>query len=258
MNAAIRFMQEAQNLLARIIDTEMPAIEQAADICANTIANEGLVHMFGTGHSRILTEEMYPRHGSFPGFHSIVELSMTFHNQVVGANGQRQAMFIEHIEGLAEQILRNFVISAPDSFMVFSNSGVNEVVVDMALQAKKRDLPLIVIVSKAHCAASSPKHSSGKKLIDIADVVIDNGTPAGDAMVNIENLGVPVGPGSTVGGAAIINAIKSLTAEKLVAQGVMPKVLTSSVLIGSEASNQGFEDSYDDYRRRMLRAYGGK
>lgn len=257
MNAAFRFMQEAQKILTRIQDNEMDAIEQASEICANTIANEGLVHMFGTGHSRILIEEMYPRHGSYPGFHSMVELSLTFHNQVVGSNGQRQAMFIEHIEGLAEQILKNFVISAPDSFMIFSNSGVNEVVVDMALEAKKRDLPLIVIVSKAHCEASKPKHSSGKKLMDIADVVIDNGTPAGDALVNIGNLDVPVGPGSTIGGAAVINAIKSLTAEKLVARGVQPKVLTSSVLIGSEISKQGFEDSYNEYRRRLLRAFGG-
>lgn len=258
MNASYRFMQEAQAMLARILENEMPAIEQASEICANSIAGDGLVHMFGTGHSRILIEEMYPRHGSYPGFHSMVELSLTFHNQVVGSNGQRQAMFIEHIEGLAEQILRNFVISAPDSFMVFSNSGVNEVVVDMALQVKKRDLPLIVIVSKAHCEASKPKHSSGKKLIDLADVVIDNGTPAGDALVDIEGMDVPVGPGSTVGGATVINAIKSLTAEKLVARGVQPKVLTSSVLVGSEASKQGFEDSYDEYRRRLVRVFGGK
>lgn len=258
MNASYRFMQQAQAMLARILENEMPAIEQASEICANSIAGDGLVHMFGTGHSRILIEEMYPRHGSYPGFHSMVELSLTFHNQVVGSNGQRQAMFIEHIEGLAEQILRNFVISAPDSFMIFSNSGVNEVVVDMALQVKKRDLPLIVIVSKAHCEASKPKHSSGKKLTDLADVVIDNGTPAGDALVDIEGMDVPVGPGSTVGGAAVINAIKSLTAEKLVARGVQPKVLTSSVLVGSEASKQGFEDSYDEYRRRLVRVFGGK
>lgn len=257
MNASLRYMQESQKILQHIIDNEMPAIEQAAEICANSIAGDGLVHMFGTGHSRILIEEMYPRHGSFPGFHSMVELSLTFHNQVVGSNGQRQAMFIEHIEGLVEQILKNFVISEPDSFMVFSNSGVNEVVVDMALEAKKRDLPLIVIVSKAHCEKSTPKHSSGKKLTDIADIVIDNGTPAGDALVDVEGMDVPVGPGSTVGGAAVINAIKSLTAEKLVARGVQPKVLTSSVLIGSEASKQGFEDSYNEYRRRLVRAFGG-
>lgn len=257
MNASLRYMQETQKILQRIIDTEMDAIEQAAEICANSIAGDGLVHMFATGHSRILIEEMYPRHGSFPGFHSMVELSMTFHNQVVGSNGQRQAMFIEHVEGLAQQILKNFVIREPDSFMVFSNSGVNEVIMDMGLEAKKMGLPLIVIVSKEHCEKSTPKHSSGKKLIDIADVVIDNGTPAGDALVDIDGMDVPVGPGSTVGGAAVINAIKSLTAEKLVARGVQPKVLTSSILVGSEKSKAGFEESYNEYRRRLIRALGG-
>lgn len=257
MSASLRYMQATQQILDRIINNEMPAIDQAAEICANSIAGDGLVHMFATGHSRILIEEMYPRHGSFPGFHSMVELSLTFHNQVVGSNGQRQAMFIEHIEGLAQQILKNFVIKAPDSFMIFSNSGVNEVVVDMALEAKKMDLPLIVIVSKEHCDQSAPKHSSGKKLIDIADVVIDNGTPAGDAMVEVEGMDVPVGPGSTVGGAAVINAIKSSTAEKLAARGIQPKVLSSSILVGSEASKQGFEDSYNEYRRRLVRVFGG-
>lgn len=257
MSAASRYLEAARKLLEKIQHNELAAIEQAAAIFANTIAGGGLVHMFGTGHSRMFVEEMYPRHGSFPGFHPIVELSLTFHNQVVGANGQRQAMFIEHIEGLAKTILRNFVITAPDSFLIFSNSGVNEVVVEMGLEAKARDLPLVVVLSKEHCDASTAKHSSGKKLTDIADVVIDNGTPAGDALVKVAGLDDPVGPGSTVGAAAVTNAIKSAVAEKLTALGKPPRVLTSSVLIGSAASKQRFDESYDDYRARLLRVYGG-
>lgn len=257
MGAASAYLSAARDILDRICNTQMESIERAAEICANTIAGEGLVHMFATGHSRMFVEEMYPRHGSFPGFHPIVELSMTFHNQVVGANGQRQAMFIEHIEGLAGTILRNFVISPPDSFIIFSNSGVNEVVVDMGLEVKKQNLPLIVVVSVEHCAASKPKHSSGKKLIDIADVVLDNCTPAGDAMVNIEGLDDPVGPGSTVGAAAVTNALKSAIAEKLTARGKPPLILTSSYFIGAEASKERFDQSYDDYRARVRRVYGG-
>ena len=256
MSADKDFMLAAMNVLNRIHDTQMPAIQQAAEIFAATIAEEGLVHMFGTGHSRIFVEEMYPRHGSFPGFHPIVELSMTYHNQIVGANGQRQAMFIEHVEGLARTILRNFVIRKPDSFLIFSNSGVNEVVVEMALEAKERDLPLVVVISVEHCNASSPKHSSGKKLSDIADVVIDNGTPVGDALVTIDGLEDPVGPGSTIGAAAVTNAIKCAVAEKLVARGVPLHVLTSSALIGSEAASARFDQSYDEYRRRVRRVFG--
>src|SRR4051812_31272384 len=99
MNTAFAYLDAAQAILDRIRNTQMEAIEQAADICTTSIAGGGLVHMFATGHSRMFIEEMSPRHGSFPGFHPIVELSLTFHTQVVGANGQRQAMFLEHIEG---------------------------------------------------------------------------------------------------------------------------------------------------------------
>src|SRR5215216_1176714 len=135
-NVSLEYITQAKAILDRIESTQMDAIGRAAEICAHAIAGNGLVHLFGTGHSRIFVEEMFPRHGSFPGFHPLVELSLTFHNQVVGSNGQRQAMFLEHVEGLSKAILRNFVLAAPDSFIIFSNSGVNEVVVEMGLEAK--------------------------------------------------------------------------------------------------------------------------
>jgi uncharacterized phosphosugar-binding protein len=182
---------------------------------------------------------------------------LTFHNQVVGANGQRQAMFLEHVEGLGKTILRNFVLKPPDSFMIFSNSGVNEVVVEVALEAKARQLPVIAVVSKEHCLASAPKHSSGKRLLDIADVTIDNCTPGGDALVVIDGLHDPVGPGSTVGAATVTNAIKCRVAEMLTDLGQPPMILSSSFFIGDE-SKQRFDDCYDEYRRRLLRAYGGQ
>ncbi|NPV68348.1 MAG: SIS domain-containing protein [Anaerolineae bacterium] len=256
MTASLAYLDAAEAILRRIRDNEMDNINRAAEICAHTIANDGLVHMFGTGHSRVFVEEMYPRHGSFPGFHPIVELSLTYHNQVVGANGQRQAMYLEHLEGFAPVILRNFVIAPPDSFLIFSNSGVNEVVVEMALEARKRDLPVIAVVSRDHCERQPARHSSGKKLIDVADVTIDNGTPAGDAMVHIPGLDDPVGPGSTIGGAAVTNALKCAIAEKLTAMGKPPLVLTSSHFIGPEESQRRFDQSYDEYRRRLKRVYG--
>ncbi len=256
MNPALAYLDAAQAILQRIRETQLDALERAADICTHTIANEGLVHLFGTGHSRMFIEEMFPRHGSFPGFHPLVELSLTYHNQVVGSNGQRQAMFLEHVEGLGKVILRNFVLAPPDSFIIFSNSGVNEVVVEVALEAKKRDLPVIVVVSLEHCLASAPKHSSGKRLPEIADVTIDNCTPGGDAMVTIDGLPDPVGPGSTIGAAAVTNALKCLIADRLTRLGKPPIVLTSSYFIGSEASARQFDACYDDYRRRVRRVYG--
>lgn len=255
-NSAFEYIHQSQEIIARIQGTQMETIERAAEQCAHTIANYGLVHMFGTGHSRIFVEEMFPRHGSFPGFHPIVELSLTFHNVVVGANGQRQAMFLEHVEGLGQVILRNFVFSPPDCFLLFSNSGINEVVVDVALEAKRQGFPVIAVVSLDHCTRSPALHSSGNKLPDIADIVIDNCTPGGDALVHVAGLDDPVGPGSTIGAATVTNAIKCLVAEKLVALGKPPIVLTSSVSIGHEASKKRFDECYDDYRARIRQIYG--
>ena len=255
-NASLDYLTHAKAILDRIESTQMDAIERAAEVCADTIAGDGLVHLFGTGHSRIFIEEMFPRHGSFPGFHPIVELSLTFHNLVVGSNGQRQAMFLEHVEGFGQVILRNFVLAAPDCFLLFSNSGVNEVVIDVALEAKRMGMPVIAVVSVDHCTASSALHSSGKKLIDVADIVIDNCTPAGDALVRIPNLEDPIGPGSTVGAAAVTNALKCRIAEKLTVLGKPPIVLTSAVFIGREASKKRFDDCYDDYQARVRKVYG--
>ena len=255
---ALEYLDAAQAIIARIRETQMPAIGAAAEICADSIAADGLVHLFGTGHSRIPVEEIFPRHGSFPGFHPIVELSLTYHTQVVGANGQRQAMFLEKLEGFGQVILRNFVIGPHDSLMVFSNSGVNGVVIDVALGAKARGMPVIAVVSLDHCLRSPARHSSGKRLPDIADVTIDNCTPAGDALVRVPGLDEPVGPGSTVGYAAVANALKCLVAAELTRRGKPPLVLTSSVLIGSAASAELFDRTYDDYRRRVARVYGGE
>ena len=252
--AARAYLDQSLALTERLIDRQLPAITEAAEICARAIAADGLVHCFGTGHSRIPVEELFPRHGSFPGFHEIVELSLTYHNQVVGANGQRQAMWLERVEGFGEVILRNFNFGPDDVFMVFSNSGVNGVVIDVALGAKRRGMPVIAVLSIDHCEQSAAKHSSGQKLIDIADLVIDNGAPAGDAMVEIDGLDDPVGPGSTLGYAAVVNALKAQVAAELVRLGKPPMVLTSSLLIG-EAAGKRFDDCYDEHSRRIARLF---
>ncbi|NWG22291.1 MAG: SIS domain-containing protein [Chloroflexi bacterium] len=256
LTSALDYLDRAESIVRRVRETQIDAIASAARMCADSIAAHGLVHLFGTGHSRIPVEEMFPRHGSFPGFHPIVELSLTYHTEVVGANGQRQAMFLEKIEGLGQVILRNFIFGAHDSFMIFSNSGVNQVVIDVALEARARGMPVIAVVSLEHCLASAPRHSSGKRLIDIADVTIDNCSPAGDALVHVDGLQYPVGPGSTVGYAVVVNTLKCLVAAELTRRGQPPLVLTSGVLIGSQASAALFDRTYDDYRDRVAQVYG--
>lgn len=255
--AAFAYFEAAQKIVDAVRTTQAENIEAAAQICADSISQGGLVHLFGTGHSRIPVEEIFPRHGSFPGFHPIIDLSMTNHTQVVGSNGQRQAMLIEKMEGLGETILRNFVFRTYDSFIIFSNSGVNNVIMDVALGAKDRGMKVIGVVSLDHTLASAPRHKSGKRLPDVCDVVIDNCTPKGDALVTIPGLEYPVGPGSSIGYVLIVNALKSAVAAKLTALGQPPLVLTSSVLIGGEASDALFDKTYDDFRDRVKKVYGG-
>src|ERR1044071_290525 len=135
------------------VEKQQGPIEQAADWFAKSILAGRMVHLFGSGHSRILVEEMWPRYGSFPGFNPIVELSLTFHNPVVGANGQRQAMFLENCSGLAERILRNFDLSTLDCGLVISSSGCNVVPVEMAELLQARKSKVVAIVSRRHCEA---------------------------------------------------------------------------------------------------------
>jgi uncharacterized phosphosugar-binding protein len=245
------WIRSALALLQRLETSQASALEKASGLCADAIAAGGLVHLFGTGHSRIPVEEMFPRYGSYPGFHPIVELSTTFHTQVVGANGQRQAMFIERTEGLAEVILANFELGPPDAMVVFSAGGTSANSIEMAQGARRRGLPVVAVTSVAHSLASEATHSSGTRLLDHADVVIDLGTPPGDALVTVEGLDTPVGPGSSIAAIAVVNEIKVQTAELLVGRGAMPPVLTSSVLVGEERSSALFEAAYREHARRV-------
>src|SRR3954467_8028075 len=157
--------------LVEAVERQQSAIQQAADWFAESILAGRMVHLFGSGHSRIMVEEMWPRYGSFPGFNPIVELSLTFHNPVVGANGQRQAMFLENVPGLAERILRNFDLSATDSALVASSSGCNLVPIEIAAGFRSRGVKVVSIISKAHSEASASRHPTGKKLQDFSSLV---------------------------------------------------------------------------------------
>jgi uncharacterized phosphosugar-binding protein len=251
------FLDATRVLLARIQDTQAAAIAEASRLCADAIAAGRLVHVFGSGHSRIPVEELFPRYGSYPGFNPLVELSMTFHTQVVGTNGQRQAMFIERVEGLAETILANFELEPPDVMVVFSVGGLTAVPIEMAQGARRRGLPVIAVTSVEHSSRQPATHSSGTRLLDHADVVIDLCTPPGDALVTLEGLDTPLGPGSTVAAAAIANELKCRTATLLVERDALPPVLTSPALVGAERSRQLFDAAYAEHARRITRVSRG-
>src|SRR5438045_7735344 len=147
MTPGAEYLSRCRELI-EAVERQQAAIHQAADWFSQTILAGRMVHLFGSGHSRILVEEMWPRYGSFPGFNPIVELSLSFHNMVVGPNGQRQAMFLENVSGLAERILRNFDLSDQDTALVASSSGCNVVPIEVARQFRDRKVPVVALISR--------------------------------------------------------------------------------------------------------------
>src|SRR5947209_10351273 len=204
LTAAERFYHEALTRMKQLLDGQRDALERAAALCTEAIAQDGLVHLFGCGHSRMLCEEMTPRQGCFVGWHTLVELGLTYHNAIVGPNGLRQSLHLEKTPGYAEQILRNFAFGPHDVLIVISTSGIREVVIEMAEGARRRGLPVIGVLSRAHCAQARPAHLSGKKLLDVADVILDNGVRVGDILLELEGSEEKTGPFSTLGGAQVM------------------------------------------------------
>jgi len=255
MKAALSYFKKTLDLLNQVRELELPAIDQAAEICASSIAQGGLVFLFGNGHSRMLCEEMTPRQGCFPGFVALVELALSNHANIVGANGLRAPLHLEKYEGYAEEILKGFHFGPHDAFIVISTSGIRPVVVEMAAGAKRRGMPVIGIVSRQHSERSAAAHSSGKKLIDVADIVIDNHCPPGDCVFEIEGLDWRTGPVSTVTGAMIVNMLRCEVAERLVARGVKPELLPSHQFVGDRSAAEQLERFYESYRKSLRHLY---
>jgi uncharacterized phosphosugar-binding protein len=252
------WLDAARAVLDRLAATQEDALEQASQWCADAIASDGLVHLFGTGHSRIPVEEMFPRYGSYPGFHPIVELSMTFHSQVVGANGQRQAMAIERMSGLAEVILSNFTFGPRDVMIVFSAGGSTAVPVEMARGARARGLRVVAVTSLAQSPSGASEEGTGRRLADEADLVIDLCTPAADALIAIDGVDTPVGPGSTIAAVAVANSIKVRTAQLLAERGALPPTITRASVVGAERSRELFDAAYEEHARRIARLIAGE
>lgn len=254
MTLTAEYIQRSRDILTTI-EAQSGAIQQAAHWFSQTILAGRMVHLFGSGHSRIMVEEMWPRYGSFPGFNPIVELSLSFHNLVVGANGQRQAMFLENVPGLADRILRNYDLSDLDSALVISSSGSNVVPIEMAELFQRQGVKVVALVTKEHADKSTSKRTDGKKLSDFADLILDTGAPVGDAMLTVPGLDTPVAPGSTLGGVVLVNCIKAEVARLLTEAGQPPRVLSAANVVGAERAVTLFESAYDEHAHRLAKLY---
>ena len=252
--AADRYYEKTLALLDSL-RAQGPAVEKAAQLFAGRIAKGGLVFLFGNGHSRMMCEEMIPRQGCYPGFVALVELALSNHANIVGTNGLRAPLHLEKFEGYAEEILKGFKFGPHDAMIVISTSGIRPVIVEMALGAKKRGLPVVGILSVAHCRQAASGHSSGKKLIDVADFVIDNQCPPGDCIVELDGLEWRTGPTSTVTGGMIMNMIRCGTAERLLAKGFKPTLLPSHQFVGNTSAQEQLERFYEAYRKSLKHLY---
>jgi uncharacterized phosphosugar-binding protein len=249
--SADAYFSSALDHLERLRATQAAAIRDAAAICADTIADGRLVHLFGTGHGAIPALEAFPRSGGIVGFHPIAELPITLLHHVWGDMGVAQYRFLHRQEGYGTAILEAHRPEPDDSLILFSHSGINPVILDMGRGAKERGLRLIGVTSRPHSSAVESRHSSGKRLYEIADVVIDTGAPLGDAVVRIDGLNEPVSAVSTVLVVAVMQAVVAETAALLVARGQEPHVEVNLNLPRERSAREHNDAGYEQLWRRL-------
>jgi len=249
---SLRYLNVAQTLLDRMAEQE-PKIRAAANVFADAIGSGNLVHLFGAGHSRMGVEEIFPRIGSIVGYHPIVELALSYYTNVVGTMGLAQALFLERIDGYGETILSNYDFRPGDAAMVISSTGINNVPVEVALGLKERGLVVVAVTSVEHSSSVASRHPSGKHLYEVADVVIDNCSPPGDAAVHVEGCEYPVAATSTLGTVLAVHCVNAVLAEELVRRGTPPVVLGSPHFSDEEAARRNLAQYYAAYRERVGR-----
>lgn len=231
---SIEYLDRAIALLAEVRETQSEAIMTGARWIADAIEAGGFAHVFGAGHSHMALEEAFPRNGGLVGLHPLTELALSYYTPVIGNSGMYQMRFYQEVAGLGDVIWRNYTFKPTDVFVVFTNTGVTKVALDIALRAREAGLRVIGVTSLKHAGATGTEHAGGKRLHEIADLVIDNCSIAGDAMVEVPGLDDKAGAGSSVTAIAIVNALSTEAARELARRGVTPYVLPSPYFEGTE------------------------
>jgi uncharacterized phosphosugar-binding protein len=248
---AKQWLAEVRGVMDNIEATQTDSIRQAAGIMADSIAAERWVHTFGCGHATIPVEEMYPRIGGFVGFHPMVELPLTFFTRITGEMGIHQFLFLERAEGYGNAIMKSYTFDARDTLWIFSHSGINNVNIDVALRAKEIGMKVIAAGSEAGFRGVASRHSSGKRLFDLADVIIDTCVPSTDAAVAIANHSDRVGPVSTMGFVTVVWMTICTVAEILVERGVKLHIHPSHNIPGDTTAHERLAGALDEYKRRV-------
>lgn len=234
-----------------IADHQGDNIAAAASACADSIAADGLVFSFGTGHGSFAALEMFPRTGTIAGFRPIVELPIAVMHHVFGDMGTRQYRFLHKQEGYGNAILASHRLRDVDTMVLFSHSGINAVILDIAIECKARGMTVVGVTSLPHSSAVESRHSSGQRLYEVADVVIDTNTPLADAGLTVEGLDARLGPTSTPLAVAVAHAIIAGTAEELIRRGYQPRVMINPNTADYLTANANNDEVYEELWRRL-------
>jgi uncharacterized phosphosugar-binding protein len=244
-----RWLSATRAVLDDIEGSQLPAIQHAAELMADSIAAERWVHTFGCGHATIPVEEMYPRIGGFVGFHPIIELPLTFFTRITGEMGIHQFLFLERAQGYGEAIMKSYTFDKRDTMWIFSHTGINNVNIDVALRAK--ELGMRVVATGSAAEASESRHASGQTLFEIADVVIDTRVPAGDSSIPLRNHIDKVSPVSTMAFVAVVWMTITAVAEILTERGVELYIHPSHNIPGDTTARERLDRALAEYKRRI-------
>ncbi|WP_157020259.1 sugar isomerase domain-containing protein [Mesorhizobium xinjiangense] len=228
------------------------AFDKAASALSATLEKEGLIHLFGSGHSVLPAQETFPRYGSYVGFNPLTDPRVMWHN-VLGAGGVRELLWLERTERYAEKFLDHQPLNPGDSIVIFGHSGRNASGIDTALYAKKRGMTVVAITAKSNLDKPAT-HSSGMRLADAADIVIDTCAPIEDAIVPVEGWSRPVAGSSTVLAMTMMHELVARTAQALADKGIELPTFASPTIAGVTLHDT--DQIYGVYRERIIQAQG--
>lgn len=243
--AARRYFDNASRLLADLWSSQQAGMEQGAEWLAQALARDGLLFVAGSGHSHMLAEELFYRAGGLAAVVPLLEPALMLHDGAVKSSS------LERLEGYAAIVLDDAELSADDILIIASNSGRNAYAVELAQEARARGCKTIAVTSLATAQRVESRHSSGKLLADVADLVLDNCVPYGDASVQIKGTPLMAGPLSTIAGVALLNAMVVQAIELVSEGGHPPDVFVSANV--KETDGGAVNPNLASWRQRVRR-----
>jgi uncharacterized phosphosugar-binding protein len=248
---ALEWLKNARKVMDDIESSQLENIRKSAEIMATSIEAGRWVHTFGCGHATLPVEEMYPRIGGFVGFHPIIELPLSYFTHIVGDMGVQQFVFLERVEGYGVEIMKVWNFDPRDTLWLFSHTGINNVNIDVALEGRKRGMKIIVYGSAGDLVNRKSRHSSGKTLFELADVVVDTCAPLQDASVPLKNHFDKVGPVSTMAFVTTVWMTIVTVAEILADRGVKLYIHPSHNIPGDTTAHDRLDAALKEYKKRV-------